>query len=1065
MKAYTLIFFVMLAHLLYATDKRETSSSDEYSPVSDAKHMRSDRPNRDIDVLNLDREVTGLVTDSAGNPFTGVSVSVKNSAKGTIGTTTDINGRYILLVPENAVLVFSMVGYTEQEISVSGRSTVNVVMIPAENDLGEVVVVAFGTQKKENVVGAVTTINPKDLKVPSSNLTTALAGRVSGMIAFQRSGEPGADNAQFFIRGATTFGYNRSPLILIDGVEVSTTDLARLQPDDVASFSILKDATSTALYGSRAANGVMIITTKDGHEGKARYFVRLENAMSSPTRSLKLADPVTYMKSANEAARARDPLAILPYSNRKIDNTVPGRSTYAYPATDWMGELFRSHTMNQRADVNISGGGNVSQYYVSGSVSQDNGMLKVPKVNNFNNNINLRTYSVRTNVTIKLSKYTTAIVRLSGRFEDYTGPLEGGTDIYNKVLHTDPVLFPPYFEPDSANRFAKHILFGNYGTGGYNNPYADMVKGYKNYSSSDINAQLNIKQDLSFITSGLSISAMLNTQRDAYFDVSRSYIPFWYSLGFYDDVTGSHILNRINPSGGTEYLNYTPGERTVSSAVYMQALANYSKTIADKHTLSSTLVYQMENRLTGQYASLQTSLPFRNLGLSGRATYTYDNRFNAEFNFGYNGSERFAANHRFGFFPSGGVSWNVSNEAFWDKIRPTVSNLKLRATYGLVGNDAIGSPEDRFFYLSEVAVDGAAGSTFGQYLSYARSGWRVDRYANPAITWEIAHMTDFGIEFSLWNKWTVEADYFRQNRSNILMSRASIPANVGLGTVLPRANVGEATNSGVDGSINYSEVINKDIWLKVRANFTYARSEYGKYEEPDYAAVNAPWLSRVNYPISQQWGYIAERLFIDDKDVASSPLQSFGEYGAGDIKYMDINRDGKITELDQVPIGFPTDPEIIYGFGISAGYKDFDFSCFFQGLSRESFWIDAAATSPFQGQTQLLQAYADDHWSERNQNIYALWPKFSPNVNANNVQQSTWWMRDGKFLRLKQIELGYSLPTRLMKKWRMNNVRVYLNATNLLTFTGFDLWDVEMAGNGLGYPTQKIANIGITTSF
>lgn len=1012
------------------------------------------------------REVTGLVTDSTGSPIPGVSVSVINIKKGTIGTTTDVNGRYVLMVPDDGILEFSMVGFDIQEISTSGKKIVDVMLMPSVSELGEVVVVAFGTQKKQNVVGAITTINPKDLKIPSSNLTTALAGQVAGIIAFQRSGEPGKDNAQFFIRGATTFGYNKSPLILIDGVEASTTDLARIQPDDVASFSILKDAASTALYGSRAANGVMLITTRGGHEGKARYFIRAENSISSPTQNIELADPVTYMKLANEGAVARDPLAILPYSSRKIDNTMPGKASYAYPATDWMNELFKKNTSNQRADINVSGGGAVSQYYVSGTFAQDNGVLKVPDVSNFNNNINLTTYSVRSNVTIRLNKYTSAIVRLSGRFEDYTGPLEGGAELYNKVLHTDPVLFPAYYKPDSANKYTDHILFGNYGQGQYNNPYADMVRGYKNYSTSDMNAQIEIKQNLSFLFKGLSLNAMVNTQRHSYFDVSRAYNPFLYRIGSVDEKNGDYSLIEINPTTGTEYLNYSPGTRTVSSSVYMQALLNYNNTFNDKHTFSSTLVYQLENRLSGQFSSLQTSLPFRNLGLSGRATYTYSNLYNAEFNFGYNGSERFAANHRFGFFPSGGVSWNVSNESFWEKIKPTVSNLKLRATYGLVGNDAIGSAEDRFFYLSEVNMnDGSRGARFGQYYAYSRPGVSVSRYANPDITWEIAHMTDFGIEFSLWNNWVIEADYFWQNRTNILMTRSSIPTNEGLGSVLPRANVGAASNSGVDGSITYTESITKDLWIKARANFTYARGKFDKYEEPDYSGVNAPWLSRENFPLSQEWGYIAERLFIDEKDVVNSPKQNFGEYGPGDIKYMDINKDGQITTLDQVPIGYPTDPEIVYGFGVSLGYKNFDLSCFFQGLAKETFWIDARGTTPFQGQTQLLKAYADNHWSERNQNLYALWPKLSPSVIENNVQTSTWWMRNGEFLRLKQVEVGYSMPKSLMKKWGMNNVRFYMNGLNLFTLSHFKLWDVEMAGNGLGYPTQRVINFGITTSF
>jgi TonB-linked SusC/RagA family outer membrane protein len=1008
--------------------------------------------------------VVGLVTDSTGSPLPGVTVYVKGNES--IGTATDENGRYVLEIPDNATLVFTMIGFERQEIPVQGKSAINVILHPSSNTLGETVVVAFGTQKKEDVVGAITTIDPKDLKVPSSNLTTALAGRLAGIIAYQRSGEPGKDNAQFFIRGVTTFGHKTDPLILIDGVEATTTDLARLQPDDIASFSILKDAASTALYGSRAANGVLMVTTKQGHEGKAKYFIRVENSMSSPTKDVQLADPITYMKAANEAVLARNPLGILPYSNRKIESTVLGKQSYLYPATDWMKTLFKDHTMNQRANINVSGGGSIAQYYLSGTFNQDHGVLKVPKIYNYNNNIDLKTYSVRSNVTIRLNKLTSVALKLTGRFEDYTGPLSGGTAVYNDVIHTNPVLFPPYYAPDPTNTYTKHILFGNYEIGNYNNPYADMVKGYKNYSSTTLKAQINLKQDLSFVTKGLSLDVMAYTNRYAYFDVSRSYNPFWYDLGSFDDKTGTYMLNAINPDDGTEYLSYTPGEKTVSSMVYLQGIFNYHRTFNDKHTFSGTLVYYMQNQLSGQSSSLQTSLPSRNLGVSGRATYTFRNRLNAEFNFGANGSERFSKSHRFGFFPAFGVSWNISNESFWQDVKPVINNLKIRATYGLVGNDQIGSAEDRFFYLSEVNLtDGGKGATFGQDYGYSQPGVTVNRYANSNITWEIAHKIDLGVDLGLWNDVTINADYYRQVRTNILMTRASIPASVGLGTVLPRANVGAATNEGIDGSIQYNKSINQNFWIQGRANFTYAHSAYHKYEEPNYGIMGVPWLSRVGYSLSQNWGYVAEHLFIDDKEVLNSPKQNFGDYEAGDIKYMDINGDGQITTLDQVPIGYPASPEIVYGFGFSMGYKGFDFSGFFQGLARESFWIDASATSPFQGQTQYLQVYADSHWSKENQDIYAVWPRLSPDINQNNVLTSTWWMRNGEFLRLKQVELGYSLSQEMMKRWHMNNVRIYLNATNLFAFSHFKLWDVEMAGDGLGYPVQRVMNIGFTTSF
>lgn len=1014
------------------------------------------------------RKISGIVRDSTGIPLPGVSVTVKG--KDNIGTTTDLNGGYFLEIPDGATMVFSMVGYTTREITPSATQTnLDVRLLTATNHLEEAVVVAFGKQKKTDVVGSITSINPQELKVPSSNLTTALAGRVAGLIAFQRSGEPGNNDASFFIRGVTTFGYKVDPLILIDGVEASTRDLANLQVDDIANFSILKDATATALYGARGANGVILIGTKQGKEGKPTYSVRAENSISAPTKNIKLADPVTYMKLANEAVLTRNPLGVLPYDQEKIEKTVPGTNSYIYPATDWYQELFKDYTMNQRVDANVSGGASVARYYVSATFNQDNGVLKVPRLNSFNNNIDLKTYSVRSNVDVNLTKTTVLVTRISGTFQDYTGPINGGADVYKQVMHSNPVLFPAFYAPDAANRFTKHILFGNGPGGNYINPYASMVRGYKTYNTSQINAQAEIQQKLNFITSGLTFNAMANTSRYAYSEISRGYQPFYYNLGYYDKKTGVYDLEPLNPTTGTEYLDFLPGniQRQITTAVYFQAILGYNRTFNGKHGVSGSLVYQAQNKVSGDLTTLQTSLPARNLGLSGRVTYNYDWRYFGEFNFGYNGSERFDISHRFGFFPSFGVGWNITHENFWKgKLSDVVTNLKLRATYGLVGNDAIGSPQDRFFYLSEVDMsDANKSASFGLNPTgmYTRPGISVKRYPNPNITWEVSHQTNLGMDLTLWKKLNIVLDAYQTFRSNILMPRRSIPSTVGLADITS-ANIGEATSKGIDFSVDYNQTINKKWWIQARANYTLARSKYKKYEEPEYGDA-APWLSRVGYSLGQPFGYIAERLFVDDKDVTNSPRQTFGVYGAGDIKYRDINGDGQISTLDSVAIGYPTTPEIVYGFGISVGYKTFDLSMFFQGQASSSFFIDSKSTTPFASQGALLKAYADNHWSEDNRNLYALWPRLDPSVNVNNTRTSTWWVRSGDFLRLKQLEVGYSLPASLLGKWGLKTCRIYLNGSNLFTLSTFKLWDIEMAGNGLGYPVQRVVNIGLQTSF
>lgn len=1032
------------------------------------------------------KEVKGIITDSSGTALSGVTVSVKNNPKN--GTTTDVNGKYTLSVSnDNVILVISMVGYEPAEFPVAGKDVINVEMKRIPGTLDDVVVVAFGTQKKESVIGSITTIRPAELKVPSSNLTSALAGRLAGVIAYQRSGEPGRDNAEFFIRGATTFGYKQDPLILIDNMEYSTTDLARLTVDDIESFSILKDASSNALYGARGANGVILITTKQGKAGKPKINIRFENSISSATRNVELADPITYMQLHNEAYVTRMPNTATPYSQSKIDNTIAGINPVVFPAVNWQDRMLRDNVMNQRFNFNLGGGGPVATYYVAGAVNQDNGILKVDQRNNFNSNINLKSFNLRSNVELNVTSSTKVGIRLNGNFDAYNGPLDGGEDMYQKIMRTSPVLFQPYYElVEGAGGTGKHIMFGNLGTGEYLNPYADMVKGYKQESRSLMVAQVELKQRLNFITPGLSLNAMSNINRTAFFDIRRQYRPFLYSAGSYDKLTGTYKLAPINPDTGTDFLDYSPGNKDVASVFHFQSALQYNRRFNQKHSVGATAVLIMSSRLDGNASTLQESLASRNLGISGRGTYGYDNRYFAEFNFGYNGSERFYKTERFGFFPSAGIAWQISNEKFFEPFLSTVSKLKIRANYGLVGNDAIGSKNDRFFYLSEVNMNNSAyGATFGTNGGYSRPGISVNRYENKAITWETAANSTFGIELELWHKLEIIAEYFTEKRYNILMERASIPRSMGLQGNTPQANVGKAKSKSYEVQLNYNNALSKDLTVSLRGNFTYSSNKYSAYEEPVY---DEPWLYKVGYSTSQQWGFIAERLFVDDEEVRSSPTQNFGNSPTmgGDIKFRDINKDGQITDLDKVPIGWPTRPEIIFGFGPALQYKNFDINFFLQGSARSSFWIDPEATAPFveyryddelQGirlQNQLLQAYANDHWSEQNRNLYALWPRLSAypvqngsgsSLQSNNTQRSTWFMRDGSFLRLKQVDIGYTFPRKISQKVRMENLRIYASATNLFTLSKFKLWDVEMGSNGLGYPIQKTINFGINVGF
>jgi TonB-linked SusC/RagA family outer membrane protein len=1016
--------------------------------------------------------ITGTITDNKGVPLPGVNIL--EDAKTYNGSVTDFDGNFIIKANSDATLLISYVGFITQEIQLSGQKNLSIIMEEDLFGLDEVTVVAYGEQKKQSVIAAVTSIDPEELRVPTSNLTSSIAGRIAGVIAYQRSGEPGRDNAEFFIRGVSTFGYARSPLILIDGIETTSTDLARLQPDDIASFSIMKDATATALYGARGANGVILVTTKEGKQGKVKVSVRYEKTYSAATKNVEIADPITYMNLHNEALATRNPLGGRIYSLEKIlISQDPNRNQMAYPTINWFDELLEDYALNSRFNFNVSGGGKVARYYLASTVNTDNGNLRIQPQNNFNNNINFKRISLRSNININLTPTTEVAVRFSGNFDDYNGPLSGGEEVYKQAMQTNPVLYPKYYYPDAQFQNSTHILFGNYGQfGDYLNPYANMIRGYKDESYNNLLATVELKQNLDFITKGLKARFLVNTSRYSFYNLERKYNPFYYTLANYDFQSDQYALIALNPNQGTEYLEYHEGAKTIANTVYFEGALNYNRTINERHEVSGMLVGIIREEKYANNGNLQTSLPYRNLGLSGRFTYALDSKYFGEFNFGFNGSERFAKSERFGFFPSFGFGWYASNEDFLKPYEDIITKLKFKGTYGLVGNDQIGSSADRFFYISQVNLnDGPMGSMFGQEFSNWINGVSIDRYANDQITWEKATMMNLGVELGLFGKIDFQADYFTEYRSNILMDRAQIPATMGLQAPI-RANVGEASSKGFEFTIDYKDDLSSDLFISARANFSYATSQYEVYEELDYVTAGLPWRSRIGLNLSQPWGYIAERLFIDEADIANSPVQTFGDYMPGDIKYKDINNDGVIDINDEVPIGYPTTPEIIYGFGVSSSYKNFDLSFFFQGSARSSFFIDAYRTSPFIdtsgsaiGNNALLTAWANDHWSENDRDLYAAWPRLSDQLIDNNNRNSTWWLRDGSFLRLKSLEIGYSINEEAVEKIKLESARIYLSATNLFTISKFKIWDVEMGGNGLGYPLQRGINLGLNMNF
>jgi TonB-linked SusC/RagA family outer membrane protein len=1027
----------------------------------------------EADAQNL--TISGKVLDSENNSVSGAAVLIKGT---NTGTATNDQGEYTVQnVPSGSVLEFSLIGYLSQEIK-ADKTEINVILIDEPESLDDVTIVAFGKQKKSSVVSSIETVKVSSLRIPASNLTNALAGKIAGIISYQTTGEPGADNAQFFVRGVTTFGYKTSPLILIDGFESTTDELARLHPDDIESFSVLKDAAATVMYGARSANGIISVSTKSGVEGPAKINARFDVNVSTPTRSVEFLDGVEYMRLYNEARLTRDPLLGAFYDEQKIQATQRGEYPMIYPNVDWYGSLFNKSTVNEKGNVSVSGGGQIANYYVAGGLEHETGLLKVDNRNNFNNNIDINRAHLRSNVIFKLSPSTTLDTRIAGRFERYNGPYQSASSLFNNIMWSNPVDFPFVYEPDEEHQDVEHVLFGStiVGSGsGTNfwkvNPYADMVSGYEDRNETNINLMATITQKLDFITKNLSLQLKASVNSWSKYSSRRTYSPYYYALENFDQITGEYKLFALNPTGGNPYLGDVEAGRDANGQYYYEGVLNWNETFG-VHSVAGTIVgIAQENLITGGNSnSIYETLPEKNLGISGRFSYNYDERYFAELSFGYNGSEKFTGDKQFGFFPAVGGGWIISNEKFFKPLKNIVSNLKLKASWGKGGNDAIAGRGGRFFFLSDVTYNNSPDYRWGSDYLNAYSGYTIRRYANPDITWEESNKYNYGFELGLFKDEAlkIQLEYFEENREKIYMTRENFPKSAGLEATIS-GNVGKVDAHGIDGSIDYQYFFNKDLWIQARANYTYSTNTYIELDEKDYPD---EYLKHKGHNINQGWGLIAERLFVDEHEIKNSPKQDWGEYMAGDIKYKDVNGDGVVNDNDRVPMGYPTSPEIQYGFGVSVGYKNFDFSFFIQGNSRVSFFINPGTgggddanegISPFVNQRNALPIIARDYWSETNPNPHAFWPRLSTNTINNNMQQSSWWLRDGGFMRLKNVEIGYNLPW--FARYGVKTSRLYLSSENLLVLSSFKLWDPEMGRKGLGYPPNKRFNIGLQIGF
>lgn len=1019
------------------------------------------------------RKISGRVTDIKGEPLIGVNVTVDGDANGSI---TNMDGLYeIFVTKKSVVLKFTYIGFKTSEIRTNASTNIYDVTLEEQvNELEETVIVGYGTQRKISNIGAQSSMKMEDIKTPSASLTTTLAGRLAGVVAVQRTGEPGKDAADIWIRGISTPNTS-SPLVLVDGVERSFNDI---DPEDIESLTTLKDASATAVYGVRGANGVILIKTKPGKVGKPTVSADYYESFTRFTKMIDLADGITYMNAANEAMR-NDGIATK-YTEDQIRNTIAGKDPYLYPNVDWLKEIFNDWGHNRRVNVNVRGGSEKVAYYASVSYFNETGMTVTDKnINTYDSKMKYSRYNFTTNLNIDVTPTTKVEIGAQGYLGEGNYPAISSADLYNAAMSISPVEYPKMFFVNG-----EAYVPGTSTNNNFNNPYSQATRrGYDNLTKNQIYSNLRVTQNLDMLTKGLKLTAMYAF--DVYNEIHVHQDRAESTYNFLDtsvpyDMNGQPILQRIYE--GSNVLSYKQ-ETSGNKKTYLEASLNYDRTFNDDHRVSALFLFNQQSKLLYPKGTLEDAIPYRMMGIAGRATYSWKDRYFAEFNIGYNGAENFSPKHRFGTFPAFGVGWVVSNEKFWQPLSKAVSFLKIRYTDGKVGNSEVS--DRRFMYLDQMKENGDYGYKFGpngtKWAGYETVNMAVD------LIWEESRKQDLGIDLKLFNDdLSIVFDLFKERRENILLKREhSMPSFLGYNTSAPYGNIGIIENKGFDGTIEYNKRINKDWVIALRGNVTFNKDKWIQGELPEQ---KYEWMNQYGRNINGAKGYVAEGLFtqaeIDDmarweslsaanKAITPKPFASqFGTVKAGDIKYKDLNNDGQIDAYDQTYISRGDVPTTVYGFGFTVGWKDLSVGMMFQGVAGAERVLNGSSINPFNGGGGSGNLYSniDDRWTEENPDQNAFYPRLSygseTTSSINNFQKSTWWVRNMNFLRLKTLQLSYNLPKPWVNKVHLKNAAVYVMGTNLFTLSRFKLWDPELnTDNGASYPNTTSYSVGINFTF
>ncbi|SDC19604.1 SusC/RagA family TonB-linked outer membrane protein [Niabella drilacis] len=1004
----------------------------------------------------------GIVTDENSKPIPGASVKITGVANK--GTSTDLSGRFMLEMNNVADSIeISNVGYITQRMLPGGQRNVAITLYIDEvaQKMNEVVVVGYGTQKKITVTGAVSSVSASDMqRAAAPSLSNAIGGRLPGIITRQSSGEPGYDQAQVFIRGQASFSGGNGPLVLIDGVR--GRDMNNITAEEIESFTILKDASATAVYGVSGANGVILINTKRGKIGKPLVSLRSEAAQLTALRMPEYIDGYEYASLLNEAQRHAG-MENVSYSDEDLQKYADGTDPYLHPNVNWTDVILKKHTYQTIHNLNISGGSEMVRYYTNVGFLMQSGLYKEDGLNKFNTNSNLKRYNFRSNIDVKLSQTFSLTVGLGAIIQNGHYPGTPMPNIFSALGVISPIQYPVKNPDGSVAGGASYLG---------RNPYALVTQsGYSDQARHTLQSTLAAKWDLSrLVTKGLSVNGRFAYDYYNFSGIDRIRA---YEIKQYmgkDPVSEEDKYTVVREGGNLGYAKFVSSNDRGS---YIEGSLNYQRTFSSKHDVGGLLLF---NQKEDTYLAAPTSilaLPYRSRGYAGRATYAYDNRYMAEFNAGINGSEQFPPDKRYGFFPSVSAGWIVSNEKFWNI--DWMNQLKIRGSYGKVGNDRITPNNDiRFLYLTTITKD-ANTAWFGS-SQQGYKGYDEGQIGVTDVTWESSFKKNIGFDAELFNMLTLQVDAFSERRKGMLIRRGTIPYVAGyFSWIVPFGNLGESKNHGIDASLKFqNKPAPNQVYFSFMGNFTYAHNKIIENDQPLREGV--PYQSARGHSIGAPYGLQAIGLFKDQEEIDQSPVQRFGQVRPGDIRYADVNGDGIINADDYIFLdGHPRDPEIVYGFGGTVAWKGVDLSVFFNGAARTSIFTVGPSVFPFlrgPGSYNILKEYYDNRWTPEHTD--ARYPAATPENNSNNFQYSSLYLRNAAYLRLKNAEIGYSLPELMMKRYKLKSLRFFINGTNLLTFDKLKFLDPESnngTNNGLDadnlgrYPLQRSVNFGLQVNF